>query len=111
MKKISLSFHILGESFNSEGNLFEDIFEKVRGQMNGRYALKNCFGCSYSYYSVYGNGALGTMLCFVRQKEEYLKVQNKSEYMVNLTDDYDVVQEIFLCDKFQIRRKDTGYRG
>ena len=110
-EKIYLSFKILDESFKSEGDLFESLFEDIQGQFNGRYILKNCFGCLYSDYSIYGHGALGSMMCFVRQKGEYIKVKNKSEYESNLTDDYDIVQEIFLCDKFQARRKGTGYRG
>ncbi|HET9505279.1 MAG TPA: DUF6304 family protein [Hymenobacter sp.] len=110
-EKIYLSFQIFDESFKSEGGYFESIFEDIQSQFNGRYALKNCFGCLYSDYSIYGQGALGSMLCFVRQKEAYLKVKDKSEYMEKLTDDYDIVQEIFLCNKFQARRKGTGYRG
>ncbi len=110
-EKIYLSFQIFDEIFRSEGDYFESIFEDIQSQFNSRYVLKNCFGCLYSDYSVYGQGALGSMLCFVRQKEAYLKVKDKVDYMKNLTDDYDIVQEIFLCDKFQARRKGTGYRG
>jgi len=110
-EKIYLSFQIFDELFKGEGDYFESLFEGIQNQFNGRYVLKNCFGCLYSDYSVYGQGALGSMLCFVRQKEAYLKVKDKVDYMKNLTDDYDIVQEIFLCDKFQARRKGTGYRG
>lgn len=110
-EKIYLSFQIFDELFKSEGDYFESLFEDIQSQFNSRYILKNCFGCLYSDYSVYGQGALGSMLCFVRQKEKYLKVKTKFEYMENLTNDYDMVQEIFLCDKFQTRRKGTGYRG
>ena len=102
---------MFGELFKSEGDFFESLFEGIQNQFNGRYILKNCFGCLYSDYSVYGQGALGSMICFVRQKDEYVKVKNKSEYEGNLTGDYDIVQEIFRCDKFQARRKGTGYRG
>jgi len=110
-EKIYLSFQIFDELFKSEGDFFESLFENIQSQFNGRYILKNCFGCLYSDYSIYGQGALGSMMCFVRQKDEYIKVKNKSEYEANLTGDYDIVQEIFLCDKFQARRKGTGYRG
>lgn len=110
-EKIYLSFQIIGELFKSEGDFFEFLFEDIQSQFNGRYILNNCFGCLYSDYSIYGQGALGSMMCFVRQKDEYIKVKNKSEYEANLTEDYDIVQEVFLCNKFQIRRKGTGYRG
>jgi hypothetical protein len=110
-EKIYVSFKIFDKLFESEGNLVEDIFDNIINQFNGEYYLKNCFGCLYSDYSVYGQSALGSMMCFVRQKREYLEVQNKLDYMRNLTDDYDVVQEIFCCNKFEIRRRGTGYRG
>jgi hypothetical protein len=110
-EKIYLSFKIFDELFRSEGDFFESLFEDIQNQFDGRYILKNCFGCLYSDYSIYGQGALGSMMCFVRQKDKYIKVKNKSEYEENLTGDYDIVQEIFLCDKFQARRKGTGYRG
>ena len=110
-EKIQVSFKISDKLFESEGDLVEDIFDSITSQFNGEYNLKNCFGCLYSDYSVYGQSALGSMMCFVRQGREYLEVQNKLDYMRNLTDDYDVVQEIFCCNKFEIRRKGTGYRG
>ena len=110
-EKIYLTTKISDKVFEAQGDLFESIFENIQNQFGGKYKLKNCFGCLYSDYSVYGQSALGSMMCFVNQKDKYLEVKSKTEYMDNLTDDYDFVQEIFCCDKFKVRQKGTGYRG
>lgn len=105
--KLSLS---IGEyDFEGRGECFESIFDRIQKQFDNRYYLKNCYGCMYGDYSVYGNSNFGTMLCFVNQKEQYLKVKNKDDYM-NLESDFETVQEIFCCDKFEIRKKGVGYR-
>jgi hypothetical protein len=110
-EKIYITVKFSDNLFESQGYLFESIFENIQNQFDGKYKLKNCFGCLYSDYSAYGQSALGSMMCFINQKEKYLDVKSKTEYMDNLTNDYEVVQEIFCCDKFEVRRKGTGYRG
>jgi hypothetical protein len=88
----------------------EGAFDVLREQLGDRYKFKNCYGCLYGDYSVYGSGAFGSMLCYVNQKNEYKKVKTKDEYM-NLTNDFAIVQEIYCCDKFETRKAGTGYRG
>ena len=109
-EKIYLTVKISDNLFESQGDNFESIFESIQNQFDGKYKLKNCFGCLYSDYSVSGQSSFGSMMCFINQKEKYLGVKSKTEYMDNLTNDYEVVQEIFYCDKFEIRQKGTGYR-
>lgn len=110
-EKILLTLTIVDKVFAATGDTFETILENIQNQFDEKYKFKNCFGCLYSDYSVYGQNAFGSMMCFVNQKDNYLKVKNKSEYIDNLTEDFDDVQEIFCCSKFDIRRKGAGYRG
>lgn len=108
-EKVKLRLSIRQFEFVGTGDYFEMAFDEIQKQFENKYCFKNCYGCMFGDYSVYGQSSFGTMLCFVRQKEKYKQVNNKQEYM-ELTSDYKQVQEIFCCDKYEIR-KTGGYRG
>ncbi|HEY8898126.1 MAG TPA: DUF6304 family protein [Niastella sp.] len=107
---VTLSLAIEGKIYTGKSDLFESAFDNIRNQMGDRYHLKNCYGCMYGDYSVYGQGCFGAMHCFRNQKAEYSKVTNKEEYM-ELAPPYRLVQEIYCCDQFEIRSRGAGYRG
>jgi hypothetical protein len=90
---------------------FEGGLETIKSELPVDYKLKCCYGCAFADYSVYGQGFFGTMLCFKNIKEEYLKVQNKDEYMDIMDNNDRRVQETFLCNEFKERETGTGYRG
>jgi hypothetical protein len=90
--------------------VFEGAADQTNKQINGKFIIKNCYWCLYSDYSVYGQGLVGPMFCFLKYKDQYLKVRNKGEYM-ELPDDIPLVQEIYSCDSFAPRKPGTGYRG
>jgi hypothetical protein len=105
------SITIEGKTYEGIGNFLEIALDKLYQQFGDRYKLKNCYGCLYGDYSAYGQSTFGTMLCYVKQKEEYLKVKTKDDYLKKLTGDFQKVQEIFCCKKYKVRKKGTGYRG
>lgn len=107
---VVLSLAINGETYTGKSDYFEYSFDKIRDQIGDKYHLKNCYGCMYGDYSVYGQGCFGTMLCFKNQKAEYNKVTNKDEYM-ELAPPCRHVQEIYCCEEYEIRRRRAGYRG
>ena len=98
------------ETFSAKGDVMEVIFDQLYNQFKGRYVFRNCYGCMFGDYSVYGQSFWGTMLCFVNQKEEYKKVKSKQDYLA-LTGDIQQVQETYCCDSYEIRTKGAGYRG
>lgn len=106
----TLSLAIDGKIYTGRSGYFESSFDSIRDQIGERYHLKNCYGCMYGDYSVYGQGSFGSMLCFRNQKAEYSKVLNKVEYMELAPPDRHV-QEIYCCDQFEIRSRGAGYRG
>lgn len=108
-EEISLSFELNGILYSAKSDYFENVLLQVEEQLKGNYHFKNCFGCLYSDYSIYGQSAFGTMMCYVNNKEKYLSASSKAEYG-DLTE-YVYVQETNLCSRFQKRAKDTGYRG
>ncbi|WP_300675495.1 DUF6304 family protein [Soonwooa sp.] len=103
-------FKINDNYFEAKNGFMELIFDNLQKQFDGKYRFKNCYGCLYGDYSVYGQGFMGPVLCFKNQKEAYLKVQNKDEYM-DLGPQESTQQEIFCCDEYEIRDKSVGYRG
>lgn len=107
---VTLSLAIDGKTYKGTGGDFESCFDGIRDQVRDKYQLKNCYGCMYGDYSVYGQGSFGAMLCFRNQKEAYSKVTNKNEYM-ELDAPYRHVQEIYCCDQYEIRKNGVGYRG
>lgn len=109
-EKVQLTLFIDELQLSGEGDFFEMAFDQIKEQLGNRYSLKNCYGCLYGDYSYAGQSSFGTMQCYVNQKEAYLKVNSKDDY-IELSTDYRQVQEIYCCDKFEIRKPGTGYRG
>ena len=108
--ELKLSIQIHDELFEAQSDFFEPAAIQIQKQFKGKYKFKNCFGCNYSDYSVYGQGLFGTMFCFANQKSAYLKVKSKMDYM-NLAPEKMTVQETFICEEFEFRGADVAYRG
>lgn len=110
--KVDLSLHLTvgNQIFRGNGGYFEDAFNQILAEINDEYRMRNCFGCQFSDYSVYGQGLFGSMLCFRNQKENYSAVKSKEEYM-QLALHTEVVQEIYCCAEFESRKENVGYRG
>lgn len=95
--------------YTGRGGWIETAFDQIHNQFADKYRFKNCYGCMYGDYSVYGNDSFGTMLCFANQKQEYRETSDKPSYM-DLAPPRDRVQEIYCCPDYAIRRKGVGYR-
>jgi len=108
--RIFLKISNNGKEFSATSSLFEGAADQINKQIDGQFVIKNCFWCLYSDYSVYGQGLVGSMLCFLKHKDQYLKVKDKEEYM-ELPNDVPRVQEIYFCNSFEPRKPGTGYRG
>ena len=108
--ELQLSIKIQDELLEAQAGYFESAAIEIQKQFKGKYKLKNCFGCNYSDYSVYGQGLFGTMFCFANQKSAYLKVKSKMDYM-KLAPEKMTVQETFVCEEFEFRGTDIAYRG
>jgi hypothetical protein len=108
-EEVNVTIKIGDKVYSESSDLIEIAFDKISRQIANKYKFRNCYGCMYGDYSVYGQSGFGTMLCFVGQKDKYLQVKDKSAYM-NLDTTYSQVQEIYCCDSFEIREKGIGYR-
>lgn len=110
-EKIKLSLKIEEKIYTGTSGFIEGAFDQIRNQFEDKYQFKNCYGCMFGDYSVYGQSGFGTMLCFVSEREKYKEVTNKWEYMELNTDKVTNVQEIYCCDNYEIRKTGAGYRG
>ncbi|MCM1497987.1 MAG: DUF6304 family protein [Clostridium sp.] len=91
---------------------FERALKDISKQIQADYYIQSCFTCQYADYSPYGSDNYGTMLCYRRYKEDYLKVNDKDSFFEYLEiKDCDVRQEDFLCQEYAIRNQCRGYRG
>lgn len=110
-EQANFQLSINGKSFSADGDLFETGLEQLHKQFNDQYHFKNCFGCLYSDYSPYGNGFFASLQCFRNLKKEYLAVSNKRQILDLAKIHFISVQETYCCKDFEIRTKNTGYRG
>ena len=109
-ENVKLTLTIGEKLYTGTGDCIEVAFDQIRDQIKDKFQFKNCYGCMYGDYSVYGQSSFGSMLCFLSQKEKYSKVTTKSEYL-QLDKADRQVQEIYCCNQFEIRKYGAGYRG
>jgi len=108
---VVLALDVLGGTYRSSGESggFEDEIIELQQQLPEGALIRACATCAFSDYSVYGHGMFGDMFCFQDQRQEYLAVRSKRDYMrLGCTE---VVQETYLCPEFARRQPGTGYRG
>lgn len=109
-QKVSLSVCISDVIFEAHNGFMELALDDLQGQFKGGYRFKNCYGCLFGDYSVYGQGLMGPVLCFKNQRDAYLMVSDKNEYMgLGVCDS--MQQEFFCCSEYEIRDSVVGYRG
>jgi hypothetical protein len=110
-EKVNLSIIIEEKEYLGTSDYMEGAFDQIRVEFKEKYQFKNCYGCMFGDYSVYGQSSFGTMLCFVSVKEKYKAVGHKQDYMELPTEEVNNVQEIYCCDQYEIRKDGAGYRG
>ncbi len=109
--KLELACEKIRIKSNGLSGYFEDEMLDIQKAFPAGYFLKCCFGCLYSDYNVAGHSLFGSMMCFRDNKEKYLAVKTKSEYIEIMDSMTEFVQETYLCPEFKKRIPGTGYRG
>ena len=107
------SLHIGDETIKGKQTAdFETALLSIYKQIKDRYEMRCCFTCQYSEYSPYGNCEFGSMMCYRKHKEEYLKVNSKASFFQYVDGlDYEQKQETHICKEFAPRNQCEGYRG
>ena len=107
------SLNIGDEVFYGKNTIdFEIALISICRQIQDIYEMRCCLTCQYSDYSPYGRCEFGSMLCYRRYKEEYLKVNCKDDFFEYLEDlEHEFQPEIYLCNEYAPRIRCKGYRG
>ena len=106
--ELKLILNFQGQEFRSTvyGD-FEDCFGEISNKLRkaqNNIALKCCFGCKLSDYSVYGHDVFGSLICFKNFKERFLNMKTQYDYYDLLEEkNLEYVQEVYLCSEFQPR--------
>ena len=68
---LTLILEYQDRTFQSKGEIgwLEDSLVEIQKQLPEDHRFKNCFGCAFSDYSVYGHDFFGGMLCFRNKKK------------------------------------------
>lgn len=96
---IIIQFNFQGQTYQASDGFYEDVLLKLKSQLGQGFYFKNCFGCLYGDYSVFGQGAFGDLRCFYTQKDAYLNAKEKYDY-IPLYDNAPCVQETGCCVNF-----------
>ncbi|KAB2343419.1 DUF6304 family protein [Actinomadura rudentiformis] len=92
---------------------FEEILRDLHWKMPARSYLKACIACNWSDYHPVGNPVFGGLACFRDNKDGYRRVRSKADLFAiwGSSPEFEWVQETYLCDQFERRGPDVGYRG
>jgi len=113
-QRVSLQLLIGDRLFRSSGTSgdFEGELLDLQQQLPKDTWMKACINCAFSDYAVDRHATFGNMMCFRNNKQAYLSVRDKFDYLhTAMPGEIPTVQETFLCLEFERRRPGTGYRG
>ena len=104
---LQLTLILQDGTYTSPGNSgwFEDELLGLSATLPDGAYLKACINCGLSGYSPGGDGLFGCMICFREHKDEYHRVNSKSDFFKLLATipKPSFVQETFLCSDFEKR--------
>ncbi|MGV9754751.1 DUF6304 family protein [Streptomyces tricolor] len=93
---------------------FEDALHDLQRRLPPGERLRACVACAWSDYHPAGHGLMGGLACFRGAKGVYRQVEGKHgpRGIMRLWDARtEFVQETWLCEEFERRAPDQGYRG
>lgn len=112
-EELTVALHAAGSVYatgRSHG-FFETALEDVHRLLPADSYVKACIACAWSDYSPGGQPLFGGLACFRGVKDAYRGVKTKRDIFAIWSDRTAFVQETYLCDEFERRGSDAGYRG
>lgn len=100
---IIMQFYFNHQKYIAQGGWYEDVFMDLSQQLGQDFYFKNCLFCKYSDYTIWGQSAFASLMCFYSQRDDYFKVQDKSDY-IPLYKNAEYIQETGLCWYFSRNR-------
>lgn len=93
---------------------FEDALHKIACALPRETRLKACIACAWSDYHPVGHSLMTGLACFRGAKDVYRRCDGKKGPNGILTiwpEHTEFVQETWVCEQFEHRTSDRGYRG
>ncbi|MFJ6081131.1 DUF6304 family protein [Streptomyces sp. NPDC092369] len=113
---LTTRLHLDGyDYFNVAGqDDLEEALSEVQRQLPRAARLKACISCAWSDYSAGSHSLMGGLACFRDVKDRYRLVDGKKGphgIFAIWPERTEFVQETWLCEEFEHRIGDRGYRG
>jgi hypothetical protein len=106
-----------GQLVEGRAGFYEEALSAIARALPAGHHLRCCWGCDLSDYSPYGQGLIGSMMCFVEHAAAYRAIDDTEHIKPALFDLIERAQpltfvaETHVCDRFAPRRTGAGYRG
>ncbi|WP_155371690.1 DUF6304 family protein [Catellatospora vulcania] len=112
-EELTVALHVGGSAYETgrPHGSFETALEDVHRQLPADSYVKACISCAWSDYSPAGQPLSGGLACFRSVKDAYRRVRTKQDIFAIWDRSTAYVQETYLCDEFDRRGADAGYRG
>ncbi|NNN34616.1 hypothetical protein HLK59_30505 [Streptomyces sp. S3(2020)] len=113
-ENLTVTLRLDGYEFRATHPDFEDALHEIGRELPRAVRLKACIACAWSDYHPVGHGMMTGLACFRGAKDVYRRCDGKKGPNGILTiwpRHTEFVQETWICDQFEHRTSDRGYRG
>ncbi|MHC5907635.1 DUF6304 family protein [Streptomyces sp. S6] len=116
VQELDVFLRLDGRDHPAEGvhHDFESALHEIQRRLPAGTRVKACVACAWSDYHPFGSPLMGGLACFRDAKDTYRRVTGK-DGPDNIFDSWDLrtefVQETWVCEEFEDRAGNPGYRG
>ncbi|MET7735394.1 DUF6304 family protein [Streptomyces sp. NPDC005402] len=113
-EELTVTLRLDGHEFRATHPDFEEALHEIGRDLPRSVRLKACIACAWSDYHPVGHGMMTGLACFRDAKDVYRQCDGKYGPHGILTiwsRRTEFVQETWLCERFEHRTSDRGYRG
>ncbi|GGX30807.1 DUF6304 family protein [Streptomyces lomondensis] len=115
-QSLVLTLRLDGREYGSPDDCgdFEEGLYAIQRELPPGARLKACIACAWSDYNPVGHGLMAGLACFRDAKDRYRQVDGKQGprgIFAIWKAHTELVQETWLCGRFEPRATHTGYRG
>jgi len=112
-QELSVFLRLDGRDHPAEGvhhDMEGALHEIQRGLPSGT-RIRACIACAWSDYNPIGSGLMGALACFRDAKDTYRRATGKDDIFACWDLRTEWVQETWVCEEFEQRVGNPGYRG
>lgn len=113
-ENLTVTLTLDGHEYRATHLDFEDALNEIANALPGRARLRTCLSCAWSDYSPGTHGMMTGLACFRDAKDAYRRCDGKhgpDGIFAIWPRRTELVQETWLCEEFEHRTADRGYRG